>query len=237
MATRLALLSVLSLLTACGPGAGGDYFKLEVGNTWEYFLIEGGEDGEFWTLQALDTDDNSANGRGDVYFRLSRTIPDGLSPGVDQTLEQRRFNVEHVQDLTGSEPVSIGWDYRWVLQEEGERSEFFVKTPGAGADWTDAWDYDITETGSDFVHSIEMSRCSGEVETSYAVFEDCVHVVRTLDTINYDINNNPEDPLTTIHEEVWATGVGLVRYSILASDGQRSTAVLRTTNADAEDEG
>ncbi|MCP4867580.1 MAG: hypothetical protein GY898_02540 [Proteobacteria bacterium] len=236
MLKRLALLLPLALLTACPPPGGGDYANLEVGYTWEYFLIEGGEEDEFWTLQALESDENPANGRGDIYFRLTRTIPDGLSPGNDQTLEQRRFNVELKQDLTGSAPVDIGWEYKWVLQEEGERGEFLIKTPGSAGDWTDGWDYEITETGSDFVHSIEMRRCDEEVETSYDVFDDCVHVTRTLDTINYDINNNPEDPLTTIHEEVWAEGVGLVRYSILASDGQRSTAVLRTTNSVDEEE-
>jgi hypothetical protein len=234
---RFCLLIPLCLLLGCPPPSGGDYFKLSVGSTWEYLLIEGGEDDEFWTLEALDAGDNPTNQRGDIFFRLTRTIPDGLSPGNDQTFDQRRFNVRHVQDLEGSAPISLGWDYRWVLQEEGKREEFFVTPPGSGANWSEVWEFETGEAGgSEFQHRVEARRCDGEVETSYDVFTDCIEVTRTVDTINFDIDGNPEPALTTVHEEVWAEGVGLVRYSILASDDQRSTAVLRTTSSVEEED-
>ncbi len=233
----LVLPCLALLLAACPPTSNEDYFNLAVGYTWEFYLLEGGEDGEFWTVQALDADENTESGRGDIYFRLTRTIPDGLGPGTDQVLEQRRFNVRHVQDLTGSEPVSIGWDYRWVLQEEGEREEYFLRQPGSAKDWSDGWDYETGEPGgSDFEHTVEMATCTEPVATSAGEFEDCVTVTRTVEVTNYDINGNPEDPLTTVHTEVWARDVGLASYEILASDLQRSYAVLRTTNAMDDDE-
>lgn len=235
LAVALALVSALAL-AGCPPSGPGDYYNLGLGYTWEYFLVEGGEEGEFWTLQALDADENTESGRGDFYMRLTRTIPDGLAPGQDQTFEQRRFNVAHQQDLTGSEPVSIGWTYRWVLQEEGDRDSYFVVAPGSAADWTDSWSYETGEVGgSDFEHEIDVARCDDDVETSYATFSDCLEYTRTVTTTNFDFEGN-EQVLTTVHHEAWAADVGLVRYSITASDGHVSTAVLRTTNSVPVDE-
>ncbi len=232
---RFLPLTVICVLLGCPPPSGGDYLNLSAGSTWEYYLIEGGEEGEYWTLEALDAGENPTNQRGDIYFRLSRVIPDGV--GDDEVLPQRRFNVRHVQDLTGSAPVSIGWDYRWVAsQEEGLRSEYFVKSPGSAADWSDRWEFEYDEaSGSDFEHRVETQRCEDEVVTSYGVFADCIEVTRSVDTINFDLNDNPEPALTTVHEEVWAEGVGLIRYSILSSDDQRSTMVLRTTDSESEE--
>lgn len=230
------LVASSAILLGCPPTGPGDYANLAVGNTWEYFLVQGGEDEEYWTLQALDADDNTESGRGDIYLRLSRTIPDGLAPGQDETYDQRRFNVAHVQDLTGSEPVTIGWDYRWVLQEEGDRGEFFTVAPGSSADWTNSWNYETGEPGgSDFDHEITATRCQDYVETSYGTFGDCVVYERTVTTTNFDLGGE-EQVLTTVHHETWANGVGLVRYSITASDGNVSTAVLRTTNSVEEEE-
>ena len=124
-----------------------------------------------------------------------------------------------------------------MLQEEGDRDEYFVVAPGSAGDWSDSWSYETGEVGgSDFEHEISVSRCDGEVETSYAVFDDCLEYSRTVTTTNFDFEGN-EQILTTVHDETWAADVGLVRYSITASDGHVSTAVLRTTSSQPPDEG
>ncbi len=227
----LVCLAPVVFLLGCPPSGGGDYYNFGLGYTWEYVLIEGGEDDEFWTLQALDADENDESGRGDYYIKLTRTLPDSLGPGQDQTFDQRRFNVDHEQDLTGSEPVSIGWSYKWVLQEEGDREEYFVVAPGSARDWSDSWSYETGESGgSDFEHEITASRCTDQVVSSFISTADCIEYERTVTTTNFALDGS-EQVLTTVHHETWAAGVGLMRYSITASDGGVSTAVLRTTDS------
>lgn len=241
-----ALLALLSLplfglaLAACGPKTVPDYFNLEtLGASWHFDVVQPETD-EFWTLQTLDADDeehppgDGAN-RGEIWFKLTRTIPDGLGPGQDQVIPQRQFNLSHEQDLTGSEPLSIGWEYKWLAGvEEGDHGEFFVITPTWDEDWSEFWTYETGEEGaSDFEHDIAGSYCAEPAETSYGILQDCVVYERTVTTTNFE--GGEEQVLTTVHTEVWAAGIGLARYEILASDGELTIAVLRTTNADQQD--
>jgi len=228
----MRLLSLLAALGAaavmgCAPTVAQDYFRLEVGNSWEYFVVEGGTDGETWYLEALDADDNDMSGRGDVYLRMMQELPD--DPGSPFFL--RRFNIRHEQDLTGSTPVSIGWSYRWVEKNEGDRDEWFVTSPGSDSGWTDSWSYSVQESGagSEFEHEVTAGYCTEEVAASYATTDDCVEVERTITTVNHSLGEDAPD-LVTVHIETWAAGVGLLRYRILESDGQTKDAVLRTAS-------
>jgi hypothetical protein len=236
----IAWLPVLALfapvvLAACGPTGVSDYFNLVVDGTWHFDVIQPETD-EFWTLQTLDADDNEESHRGEIFFKLTRTIPDGLGPGQDQTFPQRQFNVSHDQDLSGTEPISLGWEYKWVAGlEEGDHGEYFVLTPDVDPEWEEFWNYATGEEGgSDFEHDVTARYCDQVVQTSYGLLEDCIIYERSVTTTNYI--GQDEQVLTTVHTETWAANIGLVRYEILASDGETTIAVLRTTDAHQTDE-
>lgn len=233
---RLLVPVLFSLLLAgCPPTIIDDYFQMEVGNTWEYFLVDGGEVDEFWTLNALDADDNDESGRGDIFFRMVRTVPDGIADGVPAEYEQRRFNIGLEQDLTGSEPRPIGWTYRWLpeAQKEGDREEYFVVVPGSRDDWTDSWSYEFGEDGgSDFYIEVDTQRSEGPRQTSYGTYNDLVECVRTVEITSFATGE--ELVQTTVTTETWAAGVGLIHFHVLAADDTTTEGVLRTTNvADA----
>jgi hypothetical protein len=222
-------------VAACGPKVVPDYFNLSTLDASWHFDVVQPETDEFWTLQTLDADDNDlgdGSHRGDIWFRLTRTIPDGLGPGQDQVIPQRQFNLSHEQDLSGSEPLSIGWEYKWLAgMEEGDQGEYFLLTPTVDEEWSEFWTYETGEEGaSDFEHDVAASYCADPAVTSYGIIEDCIVYERTVTTTNYV--GGDEQVLTTVHTETWAAGIGLVRYEILSSDGELTIAVLRTTNAD-----
>jgi hypothetical protein len=231
MGRLLSLIVFLSVLTACPPGTAEDHFQLELGNTWEYFLVDGGEEGEFWRLDMLDADDNSESGRGDLFFHMVRTVPNALGEGIPADYEQRRFNLALEQDLTGSVPKPIGWTYRWLpdAQKEGDRGEYFVVSPGSAADWSDDWSYDFGEdTGSDFSISVTTERSDVPRQTSFGTFTDLVLIERTVEITSF--SSGEELVQVTVTSETWASGVGLIHFHILAADGTTTEAVLRTTN-------
>ncbi len=239
--TLLALPALALLMAACGPKVVPDYFNLEqIGASWHFDVVLPDTD-EFWTLQTLDADDDEhppGDGahRGDIWFKLTRTIPDGLGPGTDQVIPQRQFNLSHDEDLSGSEPLSLGYEYKWVAgPEEGDHGEFFVVTPTWEEDWNEFWTYETSVEGaSDFEHDITGSYCDELVETAAGIFQDCVRYERVVTTTNYE--GQEEQVLVTTHTEIWAAGIGLVRYEIVASDGEQTIAVLRTTDADQADQ-
>jgi hypothetical protein len=227
----LSILPLAVLLIGCPPSAQEDYFHLELGNSWEYFLVDGGEEGETWSLDILDADDNEESGRGDIFFKMIRTVPNALGEGVPADYEQRRFNLALEQDETGSTPKPIGWTYRWLpeAQKEGDRGEYFVVSPGSASDWSDDWSYDFGEdTGSDFSISVVTQRSSDARQTSFGTFTDLVVVERTVEITSF--STGEELVQTTVTNETWAAGVGLVHFHILAADGTTTEAVLRTTN-------
>ena len=231
MSRFLSLIPLTLLLTGCPPGGGEDYFRLDVGNTWEYFLVDGGVEGEYWTLSMLDADENEESGRGDVFFQMLRTVPDALGPGVPADYPQRRFNVALEEDTTGSVAMPIGWTYRWLpdAQKEGDRGEYFVKSPGSASDWSDGWSYEVGDAGSDFDFEVETYRSSEARQTSFGTYTDLVIVERTTEITSY--STGTELVQTTTSVETWAAGVGLIHFSILGADGVTTEAVLRTTNA------
>jgi hypothetical protein len=225
------LLALVPLLAGCPPGSGEDYFQLALNNSWEYFLVDGGEEGEFWTLTISDADENEESGRGDLFFQMVRTVPDALGEGVPADYPQRRFNVALEQDLTGSTPKPIGWTYRWLpdAQKEGDRGEYFVVSPGSAPDWSDDWSYDFGEdTGSDFSISVVTERSTEPRQTSFGTFDDLILVERTVEITSF--SSGEELVQTTVTSETWAAGVGPIYFHILAADGTNTEAVLRTTN-------
>jgi hypothetical protein len=231
MIRLLPLLASAFLLAACPPGSSDDHFQLALDNTWEYFLVDGGEDGEFWTLTISDADENEESGRGDLFFEMVRTVPDALGIGVPADYPQRRFNLALEQDLTGSTPKPIGWTYRWLpdAQKEGGRGEYFVVSPGSAADWSDDWSYDFGEgSGSDFALAVTTERSETARQTSFGTFDDLILVERTVVITSF--SSGEELVQTTVTSETWAAGVGLIHFHILAADGATTEAVLRTTN-------
>jgi len=232
MYRALLLFVSVPLLAGCPPTAQNDHYQLELGNTWEYFLVDGGEEGEFWTLQILDADDNEESGRGDIFFRMIRTVPNALGEGIPADYEQRRFNLALEEDLTGSTPKPIGWTYRWLpeAQKEGDRGEYFVVSPGSASDWADDWSFEFGEdTGSDFEISVVTERSDVGRQTSFGTFDDLILVERTAQITSF--STGEELVQTTVTTETWAAGVGLIHFHILAADGTTTEAVLRTTNA------
>ena len=244
-AAPVLLLPLLAfVLAACAPEVLPDYFNLgTVGASWYYDVVQGqGEDEGWWVLQTLDADsedhppgDDGVH-RGDIWFKLSRIIPDDPNPGEDQEYPQRQFNLSHDQDLSGSEPLSIGWEYEWLADPgEGDHGEYFLRTPSMNEDWTEFWTYETGEEGaSDFEHDVSASYCAEPIETSYGILTDCLVYERTVTTTNY-VDGEPV-PLTAVHTEYWAAGIGLARYEILATDGELTITVLRTTTADQQEE-
>lgn len=225
------LLALVSLLVGCPPSSGEDHFQFALDNTWEYFLVDGGEEDEVWNLTISDADENEESGRGDLFFQMVRTVPNALGEGLPADYPQRRFNLALEQDLTGSTPKPIGWTYRWLpdAQKEGARGEYFVVSPGSASDWSDDWSYDFGEpTGSDFSIAVITERSSEPRQTSFGTFDDLILVERTVEITSF--SSGDELVQTTVTNETWAEGVGLVHFHILAADGTNTEAVLRTTN-------
>jgi hypothetical protein len=230
----LPLLSLAPLAAACpGGGAAADYYRMEQGLSWDYYLIsEGGAEDEAWALQVLDADENEETSIGDLFFRLQRSYTDESNPSQTYTLDQRKFNLRLEEDETTDPPAPIGWTYRWVNQDEGERGEYFVKVPGADTEWSDDWDYEIEGDagGSDFGFEVHAERWAEPVEASLGTYDDTIAYTRTVTITSFGLDG---DELVQVqeHHEYWAAGVGLVRYLFVHSDGDVSEVVLRSTDA------
>lgn len=217
-----ALLSLATplLLVGCEPAAGPDFLHLDLGNTWEYRLVEGeGEVGEAWIAEIRDDDDNNESARGQVMFEMRRTY-------ADTSLRMRAFNLSWDPELD----VEGGWLYKWVEHDEGERNNAFVLAPGEDPDWSAEWSYeDIESGGSDFSHEVTAERSSEPVLTSYGTYSDTVYVHRQLTVVNY-LSGVAQEPLVQERNEVWAEGVGLIVYGIQSSDGTYVEARLSATS-------
>jgi hypothetical protein len=222
------LLPLLCLPLAACSGAGADYFRIETGLTWEYSLVTGGVQDEVWRLEIVDAEENPANQRGQLWWRIIRSEPHPDFAGERLETDHRSFNVGLEEDQTGSEPVPIGWTYRHVELDEGDRNEFFVKVPEGGNTWSDTWSYTIDDGGSEFDYSVEIARGEDTVQTGLGNYDDTVRVVRT--TVITNTAGGNDQVLTQVHEEHWARDVGLVRYRFTAADGEVTDAALRTAD-------
>ncbi|MBJ94234.1 MAG: hypothetical protein CMP23_07105 [Rickettsiales bacterium] len=221
------VLLALSWWAGCAPQPQADYFQLAIGNQWEYYVTAGGEEGEVWNMEVLDADDNPESGRGDVYLVMSRTEPPS-GPGLASlTVDTRSFNLATQQDLTGSSPQLIGWQYKWVNNDEGDRNEYFVKEPGSRSDWSENWDYraDGNAGGTEFWFSVSERRTTDPIQTPYGTYVDCLEVERE---VRLDHSDGTEQ--FVLHVESWAAGVGLIRYQRTGTDGDVTEVLLRTTN-------
>lgn len=222
----LVLLPAVVLLCGCPPVDAVDYYQLAVGNQWEYYVTQGPE-GEVWNMDVLDADDNPETGRGDIYLLMTRTEPptEPTMPAV--VYDARRFNLATQEDLTGSVAKLIGWQYKWVNNDEGDRNEYFVKAPGSASSWSDSWDYGVNGSGggTDFWFSVTGSYTTDPVQTPYGTYVDCVQYIRE---VRLDHSDGTEQNIE--HVEVWAAGVGLIRYMVTAVDGDVTEVLLRTTN-------
>jgi hypothetical protein len=225
---RISVLAVvLPVLSACPPVEEADYFQMAVGNQWEYYVTQGGLDGEVWNMEVFDADDNPETGRGDVYVVMSRTEPPPEPTLPSLTVDARSFNLATQEDLTGSVAKLIGWQYKWVNNDEGDRNEYFVKAPGSRADWSDHWEYGVNGSagGTDFWFSVTGSYMPDPVQTPYGTYVDTVEYVRE---VRLDHSDGTEQYVQ--HLENWADGVGLIRYVVTAVDGDITEVLLRTTN-------
>jgi hypothetical protein len=225
----LALLLALPSLSACAVGEEADYFHFAIGNHWEYYLNEGGVDGEHWFLEIQDADDNPETQRGDFYFNFYQTVPNSVPQQPDLQFFLRRFNFS-VETATADagEEVALGFIYRWAPEDEGERDEFVVKVPEDGADWYDSWEYGGSTGTTETTYEVAEWRRADPVQTPHGTYTDCVDVERTLT----QVSQQGQGEITTVQvrEETWANGVGLVRYRITAVDGGVSEGLLRETN-------
>jgi hypothetical protein len=222
----LLLLLFAALLCGCPPLDAADYYQLAVGNQWEYYVTQGPE-GEVWNMDVLDADENPETGRGDIYVVMTRTEP-APEPTMDpQVYDARRFNLATQDDLTGSVAKLIGWQYKWVNNDEGDRNEYFVKAPGSASDWSDSWSYGVSESagGTSFDFSVTGAYMTDPVQTPYGTYVDCVRYTRDV-----QLNHNDGSQQNIEHVEDWAAGVGLIRYMVTAVDGDVTEVLLRTTN-------
>jgi hypothetical protein len=228
------LFVLAALLAGCTSlEEAGDYFRLEVGQSWTYTLIQGGN-GEEWTLRTRDAAENPDSTRGDVWFHLTRPEPSNDPQDPDGVIDfpVRSFNVSQEADTTGDVPIPIGYTYRFVGQGEGDRNKYFVKYPGEDETFTDAWDYEVaSEVGtSRFEYDVTVTRSTEPVETGYGSWSDNILVHRVVTIVN--VNGQGEEvALPQTHDEVWAAGGGLVRYRFESADEQVTEAVVRTSTA------
>ncbi len=222
-----ATLSLLLLMVGCPPAEDVDYFQLAVGNHWEYYVTQGGEEGEVWNMEIFDADDNPETGRGDVYLVMNRVEPPPEPTLPSLTVNTRTFNLATQEDLTGSVAKLIGWQYKWVNNDEGDRNEYFVKEPGSGSDWSDDWEYGVNGSagGTDFWFSVRAARTSDPIQTPYGTYVDSIEVNRE---VRLDHSDGTEQFVS--HVEDWAAGVGLIRYMRTGTDGDVTEVLLRTTN-------
>ena len=220
--------TVLSLgLVGCPPTDPIDYYQLSIGNQWEYYVSQGGQDGEVWNMEIFDADDNPETGRGDVFLVMSRTEPPPEPTLPSLTVDTRSFNLATQQDLTGQAPKLIGWQYKWVNNDEGDRDEYFVKAPGSASDWSEAWEYGVNGSagGTACWFSVDAARRSDPIQTPYGTYVDCIEVQRE---VRLDHSDGTEQFVS--HVEDWAAGVGLIRYVRTGTDGDETEVLLRTTN-------
>ncbi len=214
-------------MTGCETTTSSDYFQLGVGNTWEYRVLSGGETGERWTAISDDPDDNddARSGRGDIFFQMERHYPNPDSDLPDIEIQMRNFNVSEEKTVEGD---VLGWQYKDVPADEGDRNEWFLKVPDiADPSYADAWEYDVPgESDSDVDIEVSQAWCQTPVQTSYGTYEDCLEVVRTKTTDH----NNGELITTQVREETWAPGYGLIRYKIIAGDEDETEGRLNATS-------
>ncbi len=253
-----ALLAALSvLLSGCPPVELQEYYQFAIGNTWEYYLTEGGvvtadcgdgidhESVEVWTLAVLDDDENAESQRGDRYVHWTRNWADPCNPSQEYTVTHRAFNLAEEVDLTGLEPVATGYTYKWVGNDEGKRNEYFVMAPNGSADWTESWDARVSGDGggSDFEFEVSVEVLSEPLQVPYArpgassTYTDVVEYTRTQTAISVNLDGE-ELVQTQIHVEDYAQGVGLIRYHYTNSEDppQVTEALLRTTNISVDEE-
>lgn len=219
----------LLLVVGCGTGSGADdYFRFEAGNTWTYYLNEGGQEDEVWTLDVLDADENEQSARGDFFFLLTQTYPNPEPALPDITSPLRQFNFSAELSGTVENPEVSSWVYKWANDDEGLRNQDFVVPPGDDSAWTTTW-----ESGSDtgtleVAYEIASSRRAEGIRVPFGFYEDCIDVRRTITRTGTVAG---DDSVTVqVREETWANGVGLIRYHLTATDGTISEGLLRETN-------
>ena len=217
-------------LAGCDAAGADSYFQLAVGNTWEYRVVSGGEEGERWSLISDDPDDNDAapSGRGDIFFKMERTYPNPDSALPDIVIQMRNFNISEEMSVDGA---ALGWQYKDVPADEGDRNEWFVKNPDVTDPvYTDSWEFEVPgDSESEVNIVVEQSWCAAPVQTSYGTYADCLDVVRTKTTDH----NNGELITTQIRHETWAPGYGLIRYLIIAGDEDETEGRLSATSVAA----
>ncbi len=228
----LLLIPMLAGLVGCEAVEEADYFMLEPGNTWTYALIQGGADGDEWTLTIGDASDREETQRGDLWFALMRPEPDPIDPDLTIQVPHREFNVSQEADNTGDEPIPIGYTYRAVENEEGQLDQFFVKYAGSDEDWSNSWDFDLeSETGTtSWSYEIHAYRSTDPVGTGLGTWEDNIIVDRTIALTSIDAFGDPTTQ-TRLHHEVWAAGAGLVRYRFTSAEDLVTEAVMRQSTA------
>ena len=238
MLRATCLLLCAGLLAGCpSTEEVGDYFLLDTGNTWTYTPISGGT-GEEWTLQVRDAAENEASPRGDLWIYLSypEDANDPQNPGLIIDRPVRSFNVSLEADNTGEEPIPIGYTYRYVLPDEGDRNEYFVKYPGDLDSYSEAWDYEVEEEGSSYRVEFEIGieHSTAEVETGYGSWSDNILVDRTVTQINVDGDGVETRYVKSFHE-VWAAGGGLVRLRFVDTQEVVTEIVVRASSAYSTD--
>ncbi len=225
---RTITIAALAAVFAGCPAAGeSDFFQLAVGNSWEYIVLSGGEDGERWNAISDDPDDNddARSGRGDIMFRMVRTYPNPDTALPDIEIQMRNFNVSTESTVEGE---LLGWQYKDVPADEGDRNEWFVKVPEpSNPDYSDSWEYDVPgESDSEVTMEVTQSWCTEPLQTSYGTYDGCLEIIRTKTTDH----NNGELITTQVRHETWAPGYGLIRYLIIAGDEDETEGRLRATN-------
>jgi hypothetical protein len=222
--TALALV----LLAGCAESAvEGDWFRLQVGNEWEYFVRNAEEAEERWFLHVKDADDNPDSGRGTHYFLMERTFVDGSNPLIEHTLPMRGFNVApfYVDGNEDSGTVQ-SWQYKVVNTDEGDRNEDFLQLPGPADDWTARWSYDLGSGGTDFNFDVTMAWSDEALQTSIGSFERLLVVERVWTSVSEGVGGD-ELTLVTTRIEKYAQDAGLVSYKVIGSDGVEVEGVVR----------
>lgn len=233
----IALSAALCLAACPSVDEQADFFLLEAGNEWTYTTISGGN-GEEWTLQVQDATENPNSSRGDLWFYLwfPENANDPQDP--DRIIESpfRSFNVSLEEDATGDEPIPIGYTYRFVGGDEGDRNEFFVKYPPAdGEAYSESWSYEVeSETGTRRdEYEVSISTSSDPVETGYGSWDNNILVHKLHTQINVQ-QNGDEVEFEREHFETWAAGGGLVRYKFVSVDEEVTEIVVRNATAFTE---
>lgn len=227
MTKQAAMLALLLLTTGCSGLGVGDYFRIEEGNTWGFFVRNSDLNDERWTLSVLDADENEQNQRGTLYWQFLKTYKDDVNPAIEYEALLRSFNVSADYGGASEDSVPVAWLYKFVNEDEGERNENFLVQPGSESDWSVSWDYEV-DGSLDFEFVVDMAYETEPIQTSLGTFEDTLSVTRTRTW------SSGGDPLENVRQEWWAQNVGLIRYIETGADGLSVEGVVRTTNFDAE---